>query len=198
MSLRTVNTQISSMRAADGFHEVQGISLMATPFLLAIAQSLALARSRWHDGYRKPDQCIGNADRSRDAEFSGTLAEVIAVAALEAEGFFPVGFEPFTLRPSALADFSLDGYSFDVKAVSLNNAYLTINEEKRIAYQQAGVRILPVRFSSTDRALVLRPVTAEQVGTWQLRHGHSPYRSVHVDSLRVLSSWAELTEEGVA
>ena len=169
-----------------------GIILVASPLQLHTARCLALARKQAHDGKRKPCEDLGEAANER-CEFSGLLAELLVLAALEAAGLNPTGYVLLSDYGQPGPDFRIGRTIYDTKSTPFGSCFFNVNEEKRIEMRARGVHaVLPVVFCANNAAQVMHPVPIAELERWTLRQGHSPYRGVHVSQLTPLLAWRAL------
>jgi hypothetical protein len=87
-----------------------------------------------------------------------------------------------------LEDFRLGTQGYDIKAAGVGEPFLNVNEAKRLRFLAEGVKILPCAFVSDNALRLYKPVSAATVGTWQLKHGRTPYRSIPLEQLTPLAS----------
>jgi hypothetical protein len=115
---------------------------------------------------------------------------------LEEAGFDVGGYSFFSLSTPPRCDFTLGSRAFDCKAVRPDSSFATVNETKRKNCIEFEVDFVFVRFDCSNTATVLRPVSARTAGDWELRRGHSFYRSTYVWTLKPLRDWKVLLEGG--
>jgi len=189
----TIQTLVDHQQCSTSCPDRQGagIVLYAHPLHHHLARILAKARRQGHDHCRKPHEDRGAKGNNR-AEAYGVLSELMIVQALEYSGLQPEGYCLLDERPHTGADFLLCGVSFDVKTVPFRSGFLCVNEEQRLDPAHAVDFILPAWFTRPTELHVMVPIPYNDVACWTLRQGHSPYRSISVDVLQPLHSFAEL------
>lgn len=171
------------------------IRLTATETQIDLAASVALARTLFHNQRgRRPDQNLGSRNQSID--YIGALAEVLIRVALDAQGIVYKAARFFDSSIPVGPDLTIDGVTYNVKAIPHSQQFLMLNEEQRLDPRKASNFVLPVRFTSATAAAIAVPVPACEIADWVLREGHSLYRSCPVSQLRPLASWYAL--KGVA
>jgi hypothetical protein len=173
----------------------EGLVLIATPLATHHARLIARARANGHAHCRKPSETIGQPSDMALAEHYGALAEIVVLDELFRAGLTPQGYQLIADRAPIGPDFTLEGVSYQVKSVPAGKMFLCINEAQRTDPQHTSDYILPVVFTTPMAARVLRPIPFAQVGTWELRKGHSEYRSVDISNLPVLKSLHDLTRK---
>ena len=169
-----------------GAAQQNGVILSATPLQIHIAHCLALSRRLAHDVIRKPWEDLGAAGNIR-ADNVGLLGELLIIDALQSANRKPTNYVLFAERAQTGPDFILDGTTrYDVKSIPVGTRYLSVNERQRVDPRHDVDFILPVYFISNSVAQILEPIPIADVGRWQLRQGHSPYRSTPISELAPL------------
>ena len=159
--------------------------LIARPNMVHAARRVAGLRTALHDGNRKPSADLGDAANVR-CDFFGLLGEWLAIDHLERAGLEPTDYELLRQFPKPGPDFVLNGVSYDAKAVPFGSRYLSCNERQRLDPRHACDYLLPVVFVGNNCAQLGQPIPYARVADWDLRQGHSPYRSVPVAWLKPL------------
>lgn len=166
----------------------QGLVLHLLPVYVHLIRALAKARKQGHDHTRTKKQDAGNWR----TECYGVAAEFLYLQALEAAGLYPQNYCLLDDKPHPEADFVLNGITFDIKAIPYKSSFLCINEEQRLCPTHQKDFVLPVWFKRPTEAYLFAPIPYGEVATWPLRNGHSAYRSISVELLQPLCSFAEI------
>lgn len=166
------------------------VQIPCTASMHQAAEFMGRLRTSLHNGSRRAEQDLGT-NRNLQVDADGLLAELAVLSALLEAGMQPVGFSLLAHPTPRGADFWLNGYSYNIKAT--RGDYIAINEAQRVHPQKKSNFYLPVVLN-TNTAYILAPVPASTIATWQLRTGHSAYRSAPVTFLRPLRDLHELLE----
>lgn len=173
-------------------NQKEGVLLTATPIDVHHAWMIARERAKGHDHCRKAQETIGSPSEQALAEHYGALAEVVTLAALFRDKLTPQKWQLVAQRAPSGPDFVLCGLTYQIKSVPPDKRFLCINEQQRLNPRHASDFVLPVVFTTPTTLRLLRPIVFAEVSKWELRQGHSPYRSVAVASLPVLNSLGAL------
>jgi hypothetical protein len=168
-------------------------TMAVTPSQVACARLIAKGRKVGHDHTRKPSEDIG-AGKNQAADLVGALGELALITALESEGMVPTGYVFVADRPPKGADFKLNGVRFSVKTAGPKSGFIFINEAQRISPDHEIDYVLPLAFDGPTKLRVFAPVPVADAGKWELREGHSPYRSIPLRNLDGLASLADLPQ----
>jgi|SRR5579884_299164 len=168
----------------------KSLTLPITPRLKELASHVALARKKGHDHCRQPSDDLGSADKNLAADYAGVLGEVVVYDALERMGHKP-RYTLLSNAPPAGPDFTLFPFSYSIKTVPDGSFYLSVNERQRLDPKYVSDFYLPVLLSN-GTASIYQPIPASEVATWELREGHTPYRSIPVSELTPINSLEEI------
>jgi hypothetical protein len=163
------------------------LELRAGAQLCDLAELLAQIRTCGHNHTRKQHE--HTADNAL-TEYFGVAAELFLLYGMEMKGLIPENY--VLIAPSAPSgpDFVLNRKTYDIKATPPGKMYVCCNEASRLKHVPDF--IVPVVFSDSHTARVYKPIPAATVATWQLRVGHSPYRSIAVRDLQPIRSLLEV------
>jgi hypothetical protein len=169
------------------------LELAALPSLKHAARILAKMRTAGHDGNRAPSADLG-ADKNLSCDYFGLLAELALYLAMERHGLHPTAYVLVGERAPVGPDFLLNGVRFNIKCCPPGKQFLSVNERQRLDPHHAADFVLPVVFATPDALKVFAPIPAESIAFWELRQGHSAYRSLPVAALRPLCGLRQLEE----
>lgn len=157
---------------------------------IEIARVIARARQAGHEHTRKPSEDLGTGNFA--ADLTGALGELAVIQALEAAGFRPKGYTLVGMTAPRGPDFTINDVRFSVKTAALKSGYLYWNERQRVDPDHAVDYLIPLSFADNRHLRVHAPIPADQVATWRLMEGRSPYRSIPLDKLEPLGDLTEL------
>lgn len=172
------------------------LALTITECQRQCAHHLARLRTAGHNHCRKAFEDTGSQDRNLRADYFGLLAEIVVIDHIERMGIKP----QFTLlsdRPTTAPDITLSLYYDDFQAVDRieikscppGQQYLCISERQH--QSRVCDCYLPVVFESEECLHIFEPIAYQAVDKWELRKGHSAYRSIHISQLQPLADDGE-------
>ena len=121
-------------------------------------------------------------------DLQGALSEAVVLDALEENGFEPRGYVLLRKKPKRDPDFTLGHVRYNIK--STDGQFLTIPE--RWLKNPMCDYVLPAIIMGNNRIVLAAPVPVAEIRTWELRHGHSDYRSINRSCLKRLCSLYDL------
>lgn len=169
-----------------------GTLLPVTPTLRGLAEIFARQRMTDHAA-RRPSEDRGSPAANQQADFYGALAELgvlLEIEPLRVRMGLPC--ENGFLRKGK-CDLLLGTRILEIKATPPGKNYCCINAEQHTE-ANTDTWYLPVLFNADGSGLrVMAPVSWAAVGRWDYRQDkHSPYYSVHVNTLKPLRSLESL------